>query len=201
MRKAILVVTCAVMTLAITHARHATSLGSGSVVRNTNDVFLSIPSTGEPADLHVYVKNKKSGKCLDVAGGDQYGLDNGNWVHQWTCGNQKSQKWWFVEIPGRYEKYLKTGHSGKCLDIVNQATANGTKTHQWDCYQNLDSQKWFVSDEGVAGGYVRIYSKLSTKCLDVENQSNDDGAKVHTWDCYYGQDMPDSQKWQLIPVK
>jgi hypothetical protein len=131
----------------------------------------------------------RSGKCLDIEGGDLYGLSNGARANQWDCGGYKSQNWQLVAAGDGYYT-IRTGHSGRCLDLAGQAKSNGTAVQQWVCHSG-DSQKWQLVAAG--GGAYSFKSKLSARCLDIEAQSQARGAYIHLWDCHNG----NSQQWRL----
>jgi hypothetical protein len=70
-----------------------------------------------------------SGKCIDVCGPS---LSSGEMVHQWGCYASKSQRWFALEKEisvNNFAVQLKVEHSGMCLNIPANNTANGTPTH------------------------------------------------------------------------
>ncbi|NAS89548.1 hypothetical protein C4E24_07440, partial [ANME-1 cluster archaeon AG-394-G21] len=76
---------------------------------------------------------------------------------------------------GKGENYYKicAEHSGKCLDIKDDSTANGANVQQWE-YEGKDNQKWKL--EPVGDGYHKICAKHSGKCLSIEDGGTYDGA-------------------------
>ena len=80
-------------------------------------------------------------------------------------------------------------HSGQCLDLASQSTANGTALVQASCNSNT-SQQWVKEDMG--SGYFRIKSRFSGLCVDVNGASTTDGASVIQWACGTG----NNQQWK-----
>lgn len=117
------------------------------------------------------IRAKHSGKSLDVSG---YSSAAGALVNQWTYLGNNNQKWEIIDLNNGYY-YIKSAHSGKVLDVVNndnkdicQMTANGA-----------DGQQWRLEK---VGGYYKIINKLYGKVLDVSGESKNNGAGVHLWD-------------------
>jgi hypothetical protein len=77
----------------------------------------------------------------------------------------------------------KNEASSRCLDVINDGTANGTKLNLWDCHQNAN-QRWTTT----AAGELRVYN--GSKCLDVPGTAGN-GTRVVIWDCNGGA----NQKW------
>jgi hypothetical protein len=118
----------------------------------------------------------KSGKCLDVAGGQEH--TNGGKVQLWDCWNGPMQQWWFDGVN------IKT-RDRKCLDVKgDEQNLNGGKVQIWDCWGG-DMQKWRIEGEKIISH--------SGKCLDVKgDEQNINGARIQIWDCWGG----DMQKWR-----
>jgi hypothetical protein len=83
-----------------------------------------------------------------------------------------------VNTTSTYE--LKAVHSGKCLEIGNNSTADGGNAQQWTCVGS-SSQRFKFEDMG--GGYYRIKNVNSGKCLDVWGYSSTDGANIAQYTC------------------
>jgi hypothetical protein len=80
------------------------------------------------------MKDKNSGKCLDLPGGNQR---NGNQLHIWSCDSKNNnQKWDIVD-----DTTLRKPGTNKCVDISNNQTSSGTKIQLWDCHDG-GAQKW-----------------------------------------------------------
>ena len=117
------------------------------------------------------IRAKHSGKSLDVSG---YSSAAGALVNQWTYGAHNNQKWEITDLGTGYYQ-IKSAHSGKVLDVVNndnkdicQADTTGT-----------DSQQWKLEK---VGGYYKIINKYYGKVLDVSSESKDNGAGIHLWE-------------------
>lgn len=102
------------------------------------------------------------------------------------------------DIEGIRKLYPPTGpifvkHSGKCLDVEGQSTANGADLHQWD-YWGGNNQLFKI--EWMETGHYRLIAQHSNKVVDVEGQSTANGAQVHQWDWWGG----NNQRFRLDPV-
>src|SRR5688572_18406360 len=73
---------------------------------------------------------------------------------------------------------LVNRHSGKALDVYNQATNDGAIIAQWTRNDGA-WQQWQFVDSG--GGYYRLKSRHSAKVLDVFNWSTADSAAIVQW--------------------
>ena len=89
-------------------------------------------------------------------------------------------------IDGLYT--VTIGHSGKCLDVEGNSTANGGKIIQWECHGG-NNQKWQI--ENIGNGVYKIISLSSGKSLDVPSSS-----KIIQWDYHGGK----HQRFRLQPV-
>jgi hypothetical protein len=85
---------------------------------------------------------------------------------------------------------LVARHSGKCLDVTSNSTADGARTLQYTCGSGLN-QRFTVQDLGT--GYVRLVARHSGKCLDVNSGSTADGATVIQYTCGGGT----NQQWTV----
>ena len=66
-------------------------------------------------------------------------------------------------------------HSGKCLDVSANSTANGGAIVQWSC-NSQDNQKWAMRDMG--GSQYQVVAKSSGKCLDTRGSTSNGAAIV-----------------------
>ena len=64
----------------------------------------------------------------------------------------------------------------KCLDIVNNGTANGSKLQLWAC-NGGNNQEWFTLPDG------EVVNPASCRCLDDPAASSVDGTRLQIWDC------------------
>ena len=97
-----------------------------------------------------------------------------------------------VPIPDGAYKIIAR-HSGKALEVANNATANGSNVRQWSS-TNCACQEWTVTHQGN-GEYI-IVGVSSGKNLDVSGISTDDGANMHIWQSTGA----DNQKFTFTPT-
>jgi hypothetical protein len=77
---------------------------------------------------------------------------------------------------------LQARHSGKCLDVAGNSTANLVTMQQWSCNAvSQPNQLWTVLPTGA--GTYRIVSANSAKCLDIAGASSANGALVQQYNC------------------
>ncbi|MEO3854045.1 RICIN domain-containing protein [Acrocarpospora sp. B8E8] len=85
---------------------------------------------------------------------------------------------------------LAVRHSGKCLDVRNQSTANSAAVVQYACNGGAN-QQWRI--QSISGGYVQVIARHSGKCLDVNSASTADYATILQYTCGSGA----NQQWTL----
>ncbi|WP_189257698.1 RICIN domain-containing protein [Lentzea flava] len=85
------------------------------------------------------LKNKMSGKCLDVRYSETH---NGNPLIQYTCHFNGAQQFVFSSGPNNTVGLVSV-LTGKSADVYNQHTANGSGVVQWDG-TGLPNQHWTV---------------------------------------------------------
>jgi hypothetical protein len=81
------------------------------------------------------VRNRYSGKCLDVAG---ISKDDGAAVQLWDCWSGPNQQWAIEDagffFDGEYfTVQLVSRHSGRCLDVWGSSTESGGNVVQRGC--------------------------------------------------------------------
>lgn len=86
---------------------------------------------------------------------------------------------------------LVVRHSGKCLDITSNSTADSARALQYTCGSGAN-QRFTVQSLGGTG-YYRLVARHSGKCLDVNGNSTADGATVLQYTC----GGATNQQWQL----
>ena len=79
-------------------------------------------------DRKYALKNKMSGKCLDVRWGETH---NGNPLIQYTCHFNGAQQFVFSPGPNNTVGVVSV-LTGKTLDVYDNRTANGSAVVQWD---------------------------------------------------------------------
>ncbi|MEU8161766.1 alpha-galactosidase [Micromonospora parva] len=98
-----------------------------------------------------------------------------------------------VPVPTAYT--VTARHSGKLLDVYNNATTDGADVVQWAA-NGQPNQRWRFQDAG--GGYQTVISVHSGKCLDVYGgaTATADGVRVIQWSCNGGT----NQQWRVQDV-
>jgi alpha-galactosidase len=95
-------------------------------------------------------------------------------------------------VPVPTTSTLTARHSGKLLDVSNNATTDGADVVQWAA-NGQPNQRWRFQDAG--GGYQTVVSVHSGKCLDVYGgaTATADGVRVTQWTCNGGT----NQQWRV----
>jgi hypothetical protein len=91
-------------------------------------------------------------------------------------------------------EYPKPRHSGKCLDVVSQSTADGANVVQYACNSGAN-QQWQALDLGT--GYHQLIARHSNKCLTVPGASTADSVQVQQSTCSASNT---SQQWQITDL-
>jgi Ricin-type beta-trefoil lectin domain/Putative Ig domain len=179
----------------------STGVISGKVVFVENDTVHVTVTDGTGASATVYFRIEASGsltadyhagtglaesywdsKCLDDTANSSA---NGSKIQIWQCTNgDPSQQWSFapatspgeVGNAGLSELGTMKIH-GKCLNIVNNGTANGAKLQLWACNGGAN-ELW-----EIAGGYGELYNPASGKCLEDPSNSEKNGTQLDIWSC------------------
>ena len=141
-----------------------------------------------------YIRNKFSGKYLDVADGSS--ADHAN-IQQWAYNGFASQKYKIVSNGDGYY-YILTGASNytKALDVAMGSAADGTNIVQYSL--NKGTNQLFKLSKQSDGTYAVLSKASSCKSgLDVYDWSRDSGGNINQWNFWGG----DCQKWILAAVK
>jgi len=117
-------------------------------------------------------------KCLDL---EDRSLDNGNEIHQWSCHDADSQRWYLDS-----EGYLRNKLNFNKCATVSGSGDKGSNVEIWDCNEQI-TQRWSeYSDHGLRSQYGKQYM------LDIKGGYwSTDGSKAHLWKHHGG----DSQRW------
>lgn len=83
------------------------------------------------------IKSKRSGMCLDVAGGSK---KNGAKVIQWPCHKKANQKWWFYDQGNGYNEIRPRHAKNLCLDVKGPSKENRAKIQVWKCVKKAQQQ-------------------------------------------------------------
>jgi len=141
----------------------------------------------------VRVVSKRTGKCLDIAGG-QAATAAGDRAQQWSCWNGPNQTFEFTPVNGGYKVTVKL--SGMQLDMAGgpSATGNGVPLQQYPYWGGSNEIFQVVP---TSDGYVEIKPRNSDLCLNVNGASLNNGAVVNQNSC----SGADNQKWQLVAAQ
>ena len=127
-----------------------------------------------------YIRNKKSGKFIDAAGGS--GAVN---VWQYDGNGSAAQHWRFEPAGGGYY-YVRNMH-GYYLDVNNAENKNGANVKTWTRNQG-DAQKWKPikvsgkAKSSVAAGNYVVRSAIGGKVIDIDSAKMTNGANAQIWD-------------------
>jgi len=163
----------------LTTSIEAETLESQSAVRATPEV------------TKVYtIKNKKSGRTLDINGGS-----NSNGANLQVFGTDENtsltnRQWEIISVGNGYVR-LRGVDSGKSLEVAGGSNSNNANVQQW-AYQGTTHQQWEILS--VGSGYFRLKNRDSGKSLRASGTSN--GSNAHQYN-YRGWD---SQKWFFTEV-
>jgi len=153
----------------------------------------SSSSTSSSLEGTYYIRNKFSGKYLDVTNGS---ADNNANIQQWEYLANAAQQFKFVDAGDGYY-YIYTGASGfsKVVDVAGKSTADGANILQY-AYKGSTNQKFKI--EEVSSGVYAIKTGITSgaSCLDVYGWSADNGGNIAQWNCWGG----DCQLWYLEAV-
>lgn len=75
---------------------------------------------------------------------------------------------------------LRSGASGKCLEVPGGSTTNGTLLTVATCVTGATNQQWTVTAQGAG---FRLANVASGRCLDVPGASTAAGARLQQWGC------------------
>lgn len=156
-------------------------------VRDEIANFMPTHASAQPAFL---IKNRYSGKCLDVGG---WSTQNGANIIQWDCHGGDNQRFRIYDAGGGYW-YLQAKNSGKCLDVKDWAMWPGQQIVQWDCHGG-DNQK--LNPANLGGMLFQMAFKNSGICLDMAGWSRDNGGRAIQWNCHAG----DNQRFDFVQVE
>jgi hypothetical protein len=90
------------------------------------------------------IRNRNSGKCLDVWG---LSHDNGANIQQWDCWDGPNQLWAFGGTSGGYSIWSRNSYdfegdmNVQCVDVWGLSRDNGANVQQWDFWYG-PNQEW-----------------------------------------------------------
>lgn len=133
--------------------------------------------------------NKKSGKLMEVEGGDPA---NGANVIQ-NARNQSDYQIWNLTSLNNGYYHITNQRTRKSPDVWNWSTSDGGDIRQYDATGGNNQQFRF---EAVGNGYYRINNRHSNKYIVVLNGAVTNGASVIQWSW----NGSDDQRWFLEPL-
>ena len=158
---------------------------------NLNALTVTESATPPPGATYYNILSRRSGKGLDVAGRST--RENAA-VQQYDVVNDggDNQQWQLVPVDAtRYR--IVARHSGMCLSLRRNSTANGIEVVQQTC-STEPRQQWELTD--VGGGYVAVTNDYAGTVLDVKDASLSNGAAIQAWSYTGGT----HQQWSLRQV-
>lgn len=168
---------------------------STSTVRPTLVVTYTYAQTSGITNNGVYyIKNKNSGKYMDVSGA---GTDNGTDVIQWHYTGATNQQWKAIYMSNGTYKLMAMNTTDKYLEVEADNNNNGTIL---DIYGgDFTEQYWYIMKTPGASSY-RILSKCSsyTKGATVEGASSADGATIFQYTYTTSEDDNDDWYFKLV---
>jgi hypothetical protein len=111
-----------------------------------NQKFTFVPTFGG-----YNIKNMSTGKCLDLNGGP--GAGNGDYVNEWDCLGQSTQRWGVFPWPGDPGAVgIYNVKTNNCLDVFRNGTGNGVWADIWPRKGSNDNinQKWTLQYLGYS---------------------------------------------------
>lgn len=139
------------------------------------------------------LKNKQSGRCIDLAGGSN---TIGNGVSTYSNNGSKAQSWLLVPCnlieSGDYFLLNKSG-SKQVLDVPS-ASFNGGLALQTYAFNGSAAQQWRLENRG--GGFFAIKNVNSGLVLDVRSGRAKSGTIVQQ----YAENDTKAQLWKYVPT-
>ncbi len=156
-------------------------LRSQSTVPATGALQRSI--TAAPVEFDALLKNRASGRCLDVSA---YAFGNDHPVQQWDCSDTENQRVWADSVAGSTAHRLHFKHSGKCLEPAEPVAA-GQQVRQWVCHSgdyqrpsvDAAAQHWYLNSTGP--NEYNIIHVNTGLALTSSGAANGDIFKVAPW--------------------
>ena len=141
-------------------------------------------------DGYYTVKNKQSGKVLDLASGN---TKNGTNVRIYASNKTCAQKWRIMKSGEKYIFISACSH--KVLDLASGSTNNGTNIQLYSP-NKTDAQKWYLSPlSTLKPDTYRIATKLADdKVIDIANGGKNNGTNIQL----YKDNGTEAQQWKII---
>lgn len=141
---------------------------------------------GKPPYPMYYLRNKQTGKYLDVVEGI---FQNDQRIQTYDFNGSQAQRWGLELISGTTDRYYMHPDCtyNAMIHTVNTATTSGTELCLWT-YTGAPTTQWLVEPTGDPDGSVYI------RCVANPNQvidANVDTGGITIWEFY----AQDKQKW------
>ena len=123
-----------------------------------------------------YIKNRKSGRYLEVQGASN---SNGANLRQGSTSVSASdthKQWEVISTGGVYVR-LKGVDSGKSIEVAGGSNSNGANIEQ-RAYSGVTHQQWEIKSTG--DGYYRMKSRDSGKSIGIAGGSTASGANAES---------------------
>ena len=143
---------------------------------------------GKPPYPMYYLKNKQTGKYLDVIDGL---FQNDQRIRTYPFNGSQAQRWGFEPVSGTSDRYYLHPDCtyNAMIHTVNTGTASGTELCLWT-YTGAPTTQWLVEPTGDPDGSVYIRLVANTKQVI---DANVDTGGITIWEFY----AQDNQKWIL----
>ena len=116
----------------------------GNYNPSDGQVYSVKPMAPAGSNYFEVIPDSNTNMCLDVTGGPG-ATQNGATVQLWQClgESQTNQIWHIVELASPNQGWFSSiaKHSGRCMTVSENSTANGAGFLQWDC-SYAGSQQW-----------------------------------------------------------
>ena len=143
---------------------------------------------GKPPYPMYYLKNKQTGKYLDVIDGI---FQNDQRIRTYDFNGSQAQRWGFESVPNTTDRYYLHPDCtyNAMIHTVNTEATNGTELCLWS-YTGAPTTQWLVEPTRDPDGSV--YIRLVANTEQVIDANVDTGG-ITIWEFY----AQDNQKWIL----
>lgn len=122
-----------------------------------------------------FIKNRKTGKYLDVQGGK---AKNGANIHQWEFTGNKNQQWRMIEVDYQLYKIVSELDWNYAIDVAGKSGKDGANVQLYKSGQTFETANH--GDNAVINAYYTIRSTTSegVKGLTLASDSTKNGVNV-----------------------
>ena len=128
-----------------------------------------------------YLRNKGSGKYLDVANGSCH---NGNNIHLWQFNGSNAQKFYWHTNPNG-KKYLINAGCHKAIDIYEASCSDGSNIILWTYHGNSNQEFKTYHD--------LIYNPSCRTAIDNSGKGSHNGNNIQS----YRINFTEAQEWEI----